>query len=127
MKILLIEPNKIMAKTYQAVLEKSSHVVTIRSGAQSAIFAIDESGADIIILEPQLVGHSGIEFLYELRSYADLQHIPVILHTFIPSEAFLGQMDILDTLGVFKYLYKPQTSLKELVKVVSSTAKPIAV
>ncbi len=127
MKVLLIEPDKILASTYQLALSQSGHKVIHCFGAQSAIHAIDNNNPDVIVLEPQLVNHSGIEFLYELRSYADLQNITVIIHSFIPSQTFIGQIDILNGLGVFEYLYKPLTSLERLVTAVDNAAQFIAV
>ena len=123
MKILLIEPNKLLADTYLQALTESNHDVMWHPGAQNAIYAIDQDCPDVIVLEPQLVSHSGIEFLYELRSYSDLQDIPVVVHSFVPSESFSSQANMLERLGVALYLYKPQTSLRQLVSGVTNVLK----
>lgn len=118
--ILLIEPDAILAKVYSEALSTIGQHVVVMGQAQSAISAIDTEVPDLIILEPQLVGHSGIEFLYELRSYVDLQSIPVLLHTFIPSESFCQSREVLQTLNVVGYLYKPRTSLQQLIMLVQT-------
>lgn len=65
-QVLLIEPDKLLAKTYQAALKTSGHKVRVASNSQDAINIADKTTPDIVVMELQLVGHSGIEFLYEL-------------------------------------------------------------
>lgn len=115
--VLLIEPDRLLAKTYMDGLKTAGHTADVCVSAQSAVFCIDEHMPDIIITELQLTGHSGIEFLYELRSYADWQTIPVIVMSGIPAGEFHGSWRILkNELGVSSYHYKPVTSLKNLLE-----------
>jgi DNA-binding response OmpR family regulator len=115
-KILLIEPDRLLAESYKLALEAVGYQVTPVSGAQAGIMAIDQQRPDAIVLELQLIGHSGIEFLYELRSYPEWNGIPVIVQSQVPVAEFAGNWQILQTeLGVQAYLYKPQTSLAGLV------------
>lgn len=120
MNILLVEPDRLLADTYRAALETAGHRVVMCASAQSAIFAADEGVPDVVILELQLVGHSGLEFLYEFRSYPEWQHVPVVALTHIPAGEFSGGWDILrDQLGVRAYHYKPLTSLQKLLRTIS--------
>ena len=115
MKILLLEPDEILGQTAKASLLAAGHAVTVRRSAQTALDALDADLPDIIILELQLGIHNGVEFLYELRSYPEWQHIPVIVHTLnarILDERFVVA---LKQLGVTALLYKPRTSSKSLV------------
>lgn len=115
-KILLVEPDYILAKTYKEALEYGNHEVAIAPSAQTAVIAADVVEPDAVVLELQLIEHSGIEFLYEFRSYSEWQHIPVIIHTNVPPGEFSGSWKILkEDLGVGLYLYKPKTSLKKLL------------
>jgi DNA-binding response OmpR family regulator len=114
-RILLIEPDYILAKTYHGTLSRAGHRVTPTAGAQAALIAADRVRPDLVILELQLIEHSGIEFLYEFRSYPDWQHIPVLLHTQVPPVEFNSNRALLrGQLDIAGYLYKPQTSLREL-------------
>jgi DNA-binding response OmpR family regulator len=120
MQILLVEPDRLLAATYQQALLGAGHSVITCASAQAAIMAADQSQPDLIILELQLVEHSGIEFLYEFRSYVDWQSIPVILQTQVPPAEFNGNHWLLTSeLGVVSYLYKPQTSLHQLLRAVN--------
>jgi DNA-binding response OmpR family regulator len=116
-KVLLIEPDRVLARVFKTALETSGNRVSVMTSAQAAIFEADEFQPDLIILELQLVAHSGIEFLYELRSYPEWQSIPLIIHTIVPFNEFQRSWQLLQNeLGVVSYLYKPQTTLAELKK-----------
>ncbi len=122
--ILYIEPDTNLAHITKEALEAAGHSVVHSPEAQGAIAAIDAHAPDVVILEVQLAGHNGVEFLYELRSYPEWQHIPVIVHSFVYPErvdkAALGQ------LGVVVYLYKPATTLERLGIAVERTVARVS-
>jgi DNA-binding response OmpR family regulator len=118
-RILLIEPDRLLARTYLAALQAVGHGVTVCASAQAAIFAADETLPDLVILELQLIEHSGIEFLYEFRSYAEWRATPVIICSHVPPTEFASSIGLLQReLGVRAYYYKPRTSLRELLAAV---------
>lgn len=115
--VLLIEPDKVLAETYKQAIEAIEGInsVVVVSGAQSAIVAADNHSPDMVILELQLIEHSGLEFLYEFRSYTEWQATPVLLQTIVPFSEFQDNWHLLQAeLGVRAYLYKPHTSLRKL-------------
>ena len=120
-RILLIEPDHVLSEIYaRALLQHRKASVRQVQSAQQAIAAADTKAPDLIILELQLVEHSGIEFLYELRSYPEWQAIPVIIQSLVPFGEFRDNWDLLhDELGVVQYLYKPHTSLQKLLATVN--------
>ncbi len=118
-RILLLEPDVKLADIYSGCLRYCEYEVTHTTTAQDAILRADENTPDLVILELQLVAHSGIEFLYEFRSYADWQQIPVIIVSHVPPGEFAASSKLLHRrLGVRAYLYKPQTSLRRLMAAV---------
>jgi len=123
MRILLVEPDRLLAETYKKALHAAGHTVHIAPTAQAAIQAADEHRPDFVLLELQLVSHSGIEFLYEFRSYPEWQNIPVSIISNVPPGEFYESWDILkDQLGVVAYRYKPRTSLAALRRLVEESA-----
>jgi DNA-binding response OmpR family regulator len=123
--ILLIEPDRVLAETYRQLLVDEGHDVVPCASAQAAIMATDQQKPDLIILELQLIEHSGIEFLYELRSYEEWQNIPVIIHSHVPAGEFAANWQLLrESLGVENYLYKPLTTLRRLRKAVHTQLAP---
>ncbi len=119
--ILLVEPDRLLAETYAQALTTAGHKVVPCASAQAAILAADQIKPDVVVLELQLIEHSGIEFLYEFRSYVDWQSVPVIVQTHVPASEFEANWQALKhQLAIEVYLYKPQTSLKQLISSVDS-------
>ncbi len=119
-QILLIEPDRLLAGVYAQALTGKGYKVVACASAQAAIMAADTSKPDVVVLELQLIEHSGVEFLYEFRSYPEWQNIPVIIQTGVPPGEFSGNRQLLkQELGVETYLYKPQTLLRQLLASVS--------
>lgn len=118
MNILLIEPDKKLGGTYKRALEQAGHTVKWAAHGQDAVHAADIARPDLIILELQLTAHNGIEFLYEFRSYSEWQGIEVILLTLVTPDSLQITQDIMDQLGIIRCLYKPATTLKQLVDAV---------
>ncbi|MBP7807060.1 response regulator [Candidatus Saccharibacteria bacterium] len=112
-RVLLIEPDQRLGKTYQQALSRQ-HQVTVAHTAQQAIHSSEDFVPDVIVLDPQIARHNGVEFLYELRSYEDLQNIPVVLLVSMHPEMFSVPIATQRQLGIVQVLYKPQTSLKQL-------------
>lgn len=114
--ILIIEPNTLLAQTYTQALSQQGYRAESAPGAQQAIHAADEHAPDIVVMELQLAGHSGIEFLHEFRSYAEWQEVPVIVNTFLPPDTIEPLKLSFSELKVRTFLYKPQTSLSMLIR-----------
>ncbi len=113
-RVLLVEPDNVLAKLYSEYLELQGYSVDRVKNAQTALTVADQHKPDVVILETQLPHHSGFAFLYEFRSYADWQDIPVVVHSYISPIKLEAFRQTLDNLGVVARLYKPQTSLKQL-------------
>jgi DNA-binding response OmpR family regulator len=121
-RILLIEPDIVLARTFEVALKHAGHDVRLSPGAQDAVQLADESRPDLVLLELQLVAHSGVEFLHEFRSYTDWQSVPVIILSKVPTHEFKMSMDSLkNRLGVRAYLYKPATTLQKLITTINET------
>ena len=89
--------------------------------------AADQQLPDLVIVELQLIEHSGIEFLYEFRSYTEWQSIPVIIQSQVPPSEFSANWQSLkQQLGIDTYLYKPHASLQKLLKA-AAASQPVKV
>lgn len=124
-KLLLIEPERLLADTYAAALTAAGHEVRHAATAQAAIHSADEVIPDLVLLELQLARHDGVEFLHEFRSYQEWQAIPVIVHSFmVPGELALAEPALRQRLGVGAVLYKPRTALKQLLSAIADQLEP---
>jgi DNA-binding response OmpR family regulator len=116
--ILLIEPDRLQARVYSAALERHDAMVVHVTTAQAAVQAADEQAPDVVVLELQLLGHNGVEFLYEFRSYLEWLEVPIIVHTFVPTDELVRAATLEKELGVRRVLYKPATTLAGLCRAV---------
>jgi hypothetical protein len=122
MVVLIIEPDIVQARAYQAAFAARGHKVLHALSAQTAVHAADSEKPDVVVLELQLPRHNGVEFLYEFRSYAEWRDIPVIVHTFVPLAELESQPTLKRELGVKTVLYKPGTPLERLCAATESAA-----
>lgn len=122
MHILLIEPDKKLAGSYQAALEAVGHSVFWAAHAQDAVHSADEKKPELVILELQLAKHNGVEFLYEFRSYPEWQGIKVLLLTMVTPTSLQITAQMMEQFGIARCLYKPATTLKQLVDAVQDVA-----
>lgn len=118
--LLIVEPDLLSGELYKDALATVGCEVRLVDSGQLALDELDESPPDCIVLEIDMVGHNGFEFLYEFCSHDDWAHIPIILHTGIMPDKFSSMMIDWRDLNVVEYLYKPQTSLHELQQSVKS-------
>ncbi len=124
MHILLIEPDTVLAQLYIQALEGvGQHTVSYIMSAEAAIHTADRKRPDVVVLEMQLVGHNGVAFLQEFRSYADWLDIPVIMHTWASPTHLQEFEEALKEMGVAAHLYKPQTTLHQLITVIDNYAR----
>lgn len=121
MKVLLVEPDRHMADVITLALERVEHDVFVATTAQTALDALDTFEPDVVVLELQLGKHNGIEFLYEQHSYPDWKDVPVVVHTLNQHAKDAGFQKAWKQLGVKDILYKPETSIERLRKVVEAT------
>jgi len=117
--ILFIEPNTLLAQAYTKGLRRDGHIVNHVLGAQTGIHAADTQSPDLVILELELPGHNGVEFLHEFRSYMEWQEVPAILLTNLPPGRVGEPGDLaMQDLGIKAVLYKPKTTLQKLLRTV---------
>lgn len=116
--ILLVEPDRKLAMIYARALECQGYTVTSSMHAQDAIFAADAHKPDLVLLELQLSGHGGVEFLHEFRSYTEWQSVPVMLVTLVPPQSLALTAQTMEMFGIARYVYKPAVTLRQLCSLV---------
>lgn len=117
-KILLLESDRSVATSVQDYLAQNGYEVVWSQTAEDAIAKADKSNFVCVIAELALGAHSGIEFIHEFHSYSDFKNIPIIIFT----SQHIHDKIMLKNLGVVEYLYKPKTSLQQLLKTVNEHA-----
>lgn len=120
MKVLIVEPDHILGIAYKKAFIDAGLATRLASNAQVAIACIDETKPDILVLEIQMASHSGVEFLHELRSYEDLNDVPVVIYSAVPEYAYGIDAKTWGNFGVVRYFYKPKTNINQLIGAVKS-------
>jgi DNA-binding response OmpR family regulator len=126
MIVLLVEPDRLLARTYRGALERAGHRVLHAVSAQQAVQVADETTPEVVVLEVQLPRHNGVEFLYEFRSYSEWLHIPIVIQTYVPPSELQSAATLTRELGVRWILHKPVTSLRQLCEAVQRVAPAAA-
>jgi DNA-binding response OmpR family regulator len=124
-KLLLIESDALLAAGAIKVLKKAGHSVDWQVDPQAALDKADKDLPELIILDIMLAGHSGVEFLYEFRSYADWRRIPVVIFCSLSAEELKEALSGFEHLSLEAYHYKPATTLSELAATVERTLSPV--
>ncbi|MBX4201856.1 response regulator [Candidatus Saccharibacteria bacterium] len=123
--ILLLEPDKVLAGKLKDYFAYANHSVSVHSDPQVAISQADIQEPQLVITELQLAGRSGVEFLYEFRSYPEWQDIPVIIYSNLDTKQADAYSEVFDELNVRACLYKPASGLEELLTAAESYLKPV--
>ncbi len=112
--ILLIEPDYVLAKATAKYLSGKKYLVSHCADAQSAVALCDDNPPDVVVLELQLAAHSGVEFIYEFRSYADWAHVPIIILSSLAGDESIKSEDYKRQFFISDVLKKSDTSLAQL-------------
>ncbi len=114
--ILLLEPKRTLSRQYKRTLEDYGHSVLCYTTAQGAIQAADNTRPDLVIMELTLAGHSGVEFLYEFRSYKEWQSVPIIILSRLRQDDAAITDKSLKDMGVVAYLSKSAAARLALLR-----------
>ncbi|HEX5395238.1 MAG TPA: response regulator [Candidatus Saccharimonadales bacterium] len=125
-KLLLIESDALLAAAAIKVLSESGHTVDWQVDPQEALDLADKELPELIVLDIMLAAHSGVEFLYEFRSYPDWRKIPVVIYCSLSAEELKEALSGFEHLSLEAYHYKPNTSLAELAASVERILMPAA-
>ncbi len=112
MRILLVEPDRLLATNLAALFKRLGHRVAWAATAQAGLHAADEQLPDAVILEPQLALHDGVEFMHEFRSYPDWERVPAVIYSQRP----VGNPASWRALGIGAFYDKANVSLRQLAE-----------
>ena len=110
--ILLIDDDKFVTTLYAAKLQSEGFAVDTAHSGNEAIDKLEKNRPDMIILDLNMPGISGVELLRAIRAVPLFQHVPVIIF----SSAYIRTLvDEATQLGVNKILAKSQCPPKMLI------------
>ena len=102
--ILIVEDNALNMKLFNDLL-KSRDYVTLQSNDGSDVLEIAKGQSpDLIIMDIQLPGRSGLDLTKDLKADDDLKHIPIVAVT---AFAMKGDEEKIREAGCDDYIAKP--------------------
>jgi CheY-like chemotaxis protein len=118
--ILVIDDDKITAKSLEHFLSQKDHKVIAISNAKEGLDTALTVLPDLILLDIMMPGMNGYQFLTHLKEENAAEHIPVIILSSLSRES-----DILEGLdkGAVDYIvkpYSPQVLISKVTKILSS-------
>ena len=109
--ILIVEDNELNMKLFNDLLEAHGYkTIKTRSGVEAVALA-RQHRPDLILMDIQLPGISGLEVTQKMKNDSDLRHIPVIA---ITAFAMKGDEEKILKGGCEAYLSKPISIVKFL-------------
>ena len=102
--ILIVEDNELNTRVFQEVLQAHGYECLVTADGLEAIDLADKHRPDLILMDIQLPGISGIEVTRRLKATEELRHIPVIAVT---AFAMKGDEERIRGSGCDGYLPKP--------------------
>jgi two-component system cell cycle response regulator DivK len=109
--ILIVEDNELNMKLFNDLLEAHGYkTIKTRSGVEAVALA-RQHRPDLILMDIQLPGISGLEVTQKMKNDSDLRHIPVIA---ITAFAMKGDEEKILQGGCEAYLSKPISIVKFL-------------
>ncbi len=77
-KIVLIEDNKLNSRLAQKVLESAGMDVVLFSNAEDALSELNNLWPNLVLVDLQLPGISGYDFMRQIRRFEKFAHIPLV-------------------------------------------------
>ncbi len=102
--ILIVEDNELNMRLFTDLLQAHGYGTVQSVDGSDAIDLARENKPDLIIMDIQLPGLSGVEITKMLKADQDLQHIPVIAVT---AFAMKGDQEKIMEAGFAAYIAKP--------------------
>lgn len=78
-RVLLVDDDPVVRIIATEYLKAQGHVVRVVESGQEAFGALNEGGADVVVLDMIMPDMSGTEVLERLKAREDTKHIPVVI------------------------------------------------
>lgn len=110
-RVFVLEDDRGWEAYYRRIL-KGRELVFFNNGIE-AIAAMDEEKPALVILDVLLAGPTGFAVIHEMRSYPELENVPIV----VVSSVKIGEID--EKYGILRTFDKSEMLPQDLVNVVN--------
>lgn len=103
-KILIVEDNELNMKLFHDLVTIKNHEVILSSDGVGVVSMVITQRPDLILMDVQLNGLSGLDIIKQLRENYDTKHVPIIA---ISAFAMKRDAKIISESGCDLYIPKP--------------------
>jgi len=114
-KVLIIDDDREFGEELKELLELEGYNTTAFFDGTSALGMISRIKPDVILLDLKLIGESGFQIAYELKSFPKTADIPIIAMTGFFTEK--EHAELMDMCGIQTCLIKPFDSQEVTEKI----------
>ena len=118
--ILAIDDNQMQLDLFQKMLGSKYDVHAVNS-ATNALHFLNNSHADIILLDIEMPNISGFDFLYDIRKIPSYMNVPIIIVSGNSSQDFLKQARSSSAFDVLTKPVRQEALVGTIEKALAST------
>ena len=119
-KVLLVEDDPFIRDLTSIKLTENSYAVSVASDGESVMVLVAENEPDIILLDIDLPGMSGLDVLAQLKHSEKFRSIPVIIFSNNDNEDIKKQAE---ELGIAGFYIKVSTAFEDLLSQIKTVLK----
>ena len=115
-KILIVEDDLFLVKTYQITLEREGFEVWVASDGKEALSFFEKDPADVMLLDLMLPGISGFDILFAMKKSEKWKSVPVLILS------NLGQAEDIargKAMGATDYIVKANVRVNEVIRTIA--------
>ncbi len=119
-KILVVDDEELLTRTFARLLEKRNYEVLVASRAEDALIMAEEENFDLILCDIRMPGRNGVETIRDIRALRERDGkspVPVIFLTGFADGALEEEAQALKPIA---YVFKPFDTVKLLELVESA-------
>ncbi|MGK7889286.1 MAG: response regulator, partial [Leptolyngbyaceae cyanobacterium] len=121
-RILLAEDNQANVRTTAGYLKVKGYQVVVAHSGEEAIAQAQAAKPDLILMDVQMPGMSGLEAIQQIRADGAIAQIPIIAVTALAME---GDRERCIEAGATHYLSKP-IRMRQLTTLIQQTLEPVS-
>jgi len=113
-RVIIVEDEPNIAESLNFILERAGYEVKLVNDGNDAVFEIQNTHPDVVVLDVMLPNRSGLEILRDIRAARPIAQTPVLM---LSAKGQAKDVEIAIETGADHYMVKPFSNAEVLAKV----------